>query len=91
MHEIHLCTIERIQIAHELDLPELKSFALRLSGSAGLSGVDVHDWRRLCTCFKSASEDLCSSLALVGRQTPTITLPFLMYVFALRTSLIQKQ
>ena len=46
----------------------IRSAALRTTGSAGPSGVDAHEWRRLCTAFKDASADLCNSLALVAKR-----------------------
>ena len=33
--------------------------------------IDAHCWRRLCTSFKSASDDLCYSLALLARRLYT--------------------
>ena len=41
----------------------IRSTSLRVSGAAGLSSLDAHAWRRLCTTFKSASNDLCQALA----------------------------
>lgn len=49
----------------------IQSAALRTTGSAGPSGLDAHSWRRMCTSFKSASIDLCNSLASVGRRMCT--------------------
>ena len=40
---------------------------LWLSGPAGPSSIDAHGCRRLCTSFKSASSDLCQSLALTAK------------------------
>ena len=40
-------------------------------GAAGPSGVDAFCWRRLCTSFRQASDDLCASLALVARRLCT--------------------
>ena len=45
--------------------------ALHTHGASGLSGLDAFAWRRLCSSFKSASQDLCSSLAAVGRRICT--------------------
>ena len=39
-----------------------------MTGEAGPSGIDARGWRRLCTSFKSASDDLCHSLALLTRH-----------------------
>ena len=45
----------------------IRSAALRTQGSAGPSGLDAYGWRRLCTSFQQASDDLCNSLALVAQ------------------------
>ena len=45
----------------------IQAAALRTNGAAGPSGIDAHSWRRLCTSFKSASNELCHSLALLAR------------------------
>ena len=44
--------------------PELvKSFMLKINGSAGPSGLDAVAWKRLCTSFQSAGCDqLCAGL-----------------------------
>ena len=44
---------------------------LHITGSAGPSGLDAHGWRRLCTSFKEASNDLCHNLAMVTRRICT--------------------
>ena len=44
---------------------------IRVEGSAGPSGVDALGWRRLCTSFRTASSDLCHSLASVARHIST--------------------
>ena len=54
-----------------IDANAIRSAALRTTGSAGPSGVDVNEWRRLCTAFKGASADLCNSLALVAKRLCT--------------------
>ena len=41
---------------------------MHTQGSAGPSGLDSFAWRRLCCSFGSASHDLCSALAAVGRR-----------------------
>ena len=54
-----------------------------MSVAAGLSGLDAHNWRRICCTFKKASDDLCHSLALHARRFCTqvvdhsISAPFL--------------
>ena len=52
----------------EIDATEIRSAALRTTGAVGPSGIDAHCWRWLCTSFKSASQDLCHSLALLARR-----------------------
>ena len=39
-----------------------------MDGAAGPSGLDVAAWKRLCTSFKTASADLCNSLASTARR-----------------------
>ena len=51
-----------------IDASTIRSAALNTKGSAGPSGLDAHCWRRLCTAFNSASQDLCYSLALLSRR-----------------------
>ena len=54
-----------------LDGPVIKAATLRNSGAAGPSGIDAHGWRRLCSSFRSASEELCSSIAILARHLCT--------------------
>ena len=54
-----------------LDATAIKSAALHTSGAAGPSGIDALGWRRLCTAHKSASVELCHSLALVAKRLCT--------------------
>ena len=49
----------------------IRQAALRTKGAHGPSGMDAHSWRRLCTSFKAASDELCNSLALVARRLCT--------------------
>ena len=46
----------------------IQSEAKRTNRAADPSGIDAQNWRRLCTSFKSASIDLCGSLALLARR-----------------------
>ncbi len=46
-----------------LDASCIRHVALRTEGSAGPSGIDAVGWRRLCTSFGHASNELCDSLA----------------------------
>ena len=50
----------------------IRQAALRTRGSAGPSGVNADNWRRLCTAFRSVSSDLCEALALVARRVCTM-------------------
>ena len=64
-----------------LDGSVIRAAALRSSGSAGPSGLDAYGWRRLCSSFKSASAELCCSIAILARHLctsfvdPEIVLP----------------
>ena len=58
-------------IFEALDASVIRFASLRVSGAAGPSGLDSHQWRRLCTSYKGASRDLCASLALVARKICT--------------------
>ncbi|XP_064402590.1 uncharacterized protein LOC135348337 [Halichondria panicea] len=66
-----------------LDASSIRSAALHTSGSAGPSGLDAYQWRRLCTSFKRASDELCHQLAMVARRlctsyvAPPLIAPFL--------------
>ena len=54
-----------------LDADSIRHAALRTKGAAGISGLDAHAWRRLCSSFKLPSNDLCVGLAAVGRRIAT--------------------
>ena len=54
-----------------LDASVIKSAAIHVSGAAGPSGLDALSWRRLCTSFKAASQELCHSLALTAQRLCT--------------------
>ena len=49
----------------------IQSFLRELQGAAGPSGVDAYALRRFCSSFKSASADLCNTLAGVARRLCT--------------------
>ena len=51
-----------------LDGTVIRVAALHTSGSAG---VDAYGWRRLCTSFKSVSDELCCSLAILAHHLCT--------------------
>ena len=46
----------------------VRNAALRTKGSAGLSGIDVTGWCRICAAFHRKSSYLCTAFALVGRR-----------------------
>ena len=46
----------------------IRDSALKTEGAAGPSGVDAMCWRRLCTAFGEASNDLCSALACTAKR-----------------------
>lgn len=66
-----------------IDASMIRSAALRTTGAAGPSCLDAASWRRLCTSFKSASNDLCHSLAITAQRLctnfvdPSAIAPFL--------------
>jgi len=67
-------------IFDSLDADMIRSAALNVHGSAGPSGLDAHGWRRLCTCFKGASRDMCASVArriCSPYANPTLIAPLL--------------
>ena len=55
-------------IFESLDGDAIRQAALHTNGAAGPSGLDALAWRRLCCSFKSASNNLCTALASVGRR-----------------------
>ena len=68
-------------IFEALDGSVIRAAALCTSGSAGPSGLDAYGWRRLCSSFKSASAELCCSIAILAHclctsfVDPEIVLP----------------
>ena len=54
-----------------LDAAVIRSAALHTTGAAGPSGLDALAWRRLSTSFKTASSELCHSLALTAKRICT--------------------
>ncbi len=46
----------------------IRNTALRMDGAAGPSGLDAAAWKRFCTSFKTASADLCDSLASTAKR-----------------------
>ena len=61
----------------------IHSAALKVNGASSPSGIDAYGWRRLCTCFKDASRNLCEALASTARRIsstyvdPTLITPLL--------------
>ena len=55
-----------VHSVNALDGSVIGAAALQTSGAAGPSGIDAHSWRRLCSSFRSASDELCSALALLA-------------------------
>ena len=53
---------------HQITAESIRAAALRVEGAAGPSGIDACGWRRMCTSFGSASDDLCRSLADFARR-----------------------
>ena len=58
-------------IFDSLDAVLIRSAALQIDCAAGPSELDGHAWRRLCTSFKSASTELCQSLATTVKRLCT--------------------
>lgn len=54
-----------------LNANTIRNAALHTHGATGPSGLDAYAWRRMCSCFKSASNNLCAALASVGRRIST--------------------
>ena len=54
-----------------IDANAIRSASLRTTGSAGPSGLDAYEWRRLCTAFNGASTGLCSALAQAAKRLCT--------------------
>ena len=59
-------------IFDRIDGNSIRAAALSTFGAGGPSKTDAHCWRRLCSSFKGASNDLCHSLALVARRLCTV-------------------
>ena len=55
-------------IYDQISGPLIRTTALHTEGAAGPSNIDAHGWRRLCTAFQDASNDLCEALASVARR-----------------------
>ena len=55
-------------IYDEIDANCIRLATTRTFGAAGPSGVDAYSWRRFCTAYQVASDDLCHALSLVVRR-----------------------
>ena len=55
-------------IFEQLDASMIRRVALNTKGAAGPSGLNAYCWRRLCTSFGKASDDLCQALALSAKR-----------------------
>jgi len=58
-------------IFDSLDGESILKASLKTRGSAGPSGLDSDDWRRLLTGFGQKSDDLCLSIACTARKLCT--------------------
>ena len=65
VQQIHPVVFEQINAS------SIRSAALHTRGAAGPLGIDAHCWRSLCTFFKSTSDDIRHSLALLARRLCT--------------------
>ena len=50
-----------------IDARLIRSTALKTTGAAGPSGLDVYSWRRMCAAYKATSSSLCQALANVTK------------------------
>ena len=66
----------------------IRSATLRTFGAPGPSGVDARSWRRICTSFHAASNDLCETMALFTRRLCTTYLSPNIFAFFLSCRLI---
>ncbi len=39
-----------------------------MNGAAGPSGLDVSQWKKICTSFSKDSENVCNAIAMVARK-----------------------
>ena len=57
LHKPHAVLFQAITPA------KIKKVAMRMSGAAGLSGIDSEGWNRMLSVYKGASGNLCSALS----------------------------
>ena len=53
------------------DAASIRHAATGTKRAAGPSGLDAHNWRRICCTFNKASDELCHALALLARRLCT--------------------
>ena len=58
-------------VFESIDVNSIRKAFLKTTGGAGPSGTDAAFWKRLCTSFAHASNDLCASLALLAKKIST--------------------
>jgi hypothetical protein len=58
-------------IYESIDAERIRWAALHTFGAAGPSGSDASCWKRLCTAFKRASDDLCLALSQFSKRLCT--------------------
>ena len=58
-------------IFEAIDTSLIKKVACQTQGASGSSGVDAFAWKRMCTSFGSASNNLCHALASVAKRLCT--------------------
>lgn len=51
-----------------IDGSMIRSISQKMRGSAGPSGLDTARWRRVCSSFARASDELCTAVARVARR-----------------------
>ncbi len=47
---------------HQIDGGMIRSMILRMDGAAGPSGLDVSQWKKICTSFSRESDNVCDAL-----------------------------
>ena len=62
---VHPLVYDQITASH------IRSATLRTKVAAGPSVLDAYCWRRICTSFKAASNDICHSLAVLAKRLCT--------------------
>ena len=55
-------------IFDQIDASMIRSIAQQMDGSAGPSGLNAGDWKRMCSSFRGTLEDLCNAIARLTRK-----------------------